>query len=127
MSQHSSLQEHRLILQLLDERRELAGALLRESEALAEADNGVGIYEASEPSVAGELAICCDSELRLLELRELHLQQTERALERLREGSYGVCRSCGEPIGSRRLEALPVASLCLRCLMTSETVGVLSA
>jgi DnaK suppressor protein len=36
-----------------------------------------------------------------------------RALEKLDEGTYGVCDVCGRPIGEGRLEALPWAVLCV--------------
>lgn len=44
------------------------------------------------------------------------LDQTERALDRLRLGYYGVCERCGEPIPSERLEASPRVTLCVPCL-----------
>lgn len=37
------------------------------------------------------------------------------ALERLKRGSYGICRVCGKNIDSRRLEALPYADTCQNC------------
>ena len=37
-----------------------------------------------------------------------------RALEKLDEGSYGLCDACGEPIPEGRLEALPWAVLCVQ-------------
>lgn len=37
------------------------------------------------------------------------------ALEKLDEGSYGVCEDCGDGIKAARLEAIPWASLCLKC------------
>ncbi|HEU4356551.1 MAG TPA: TraR/DksA family transcriptional regulator [Actinomycetota bacterium] len=43
------------------------------------------------------------------------LRDVERALAKLDEGTYGVCDSCGEPIGTERLEAIPWATLCVRC------------
>src|ERR1700758_1058271 len=46
--------------------------------------------------------------------REL-LAQTERALARIDEGTYGTCESCGEPIGKARLQAFPRAVLCGAC------------
>jgi DnaK suppressor protein len=36
-----------------------------------------------------------------------------RALEKLEDGTYGVCEVCGEPIASARLEALPWAVRCV--------------
>jgi RNA polymerase-binding protein DksA len=41
------------------------------------------------------------------------LDQTERALRRLDDGSYGVCEVCGKAIGKRRLQAFPRATLCM--------------
>jgi RNA polymerase-binding transcription factor DksA len=43
------------------------------------------------------------------------LRQVERARERLREGNYGVCSKCGEPIATARLAAMPMAERCLGC------------
>ncbi|MGE5618336.1 MAG: TraR/DksA family transcriptional regulator [Sphingomonadaceae bacterium] len=48
------------------------------------------------------------------------LQATEDALKRFDEGTYGVCSNCGEPIPLERLEALPQATLCIRCKRQQE-------
>ncbi len=42
-------------------------------------------------------------------------QALAEALERVREGVYGICRACGGRIPPRRLEALPTATLCVTC------------
>jgi len=39
----------------------------------------------------------------------------EEALEKIREGTYGVCEDCGDEIGWRRLQAMPLAKLCVTC------------
>ena len=39
----------------------------------------------------------------------------DRALEKLSQGTYGVCDECGGPIDELRLEALPATSACVRC------------
>ena len=51
--------------------------------------------------------------------REL-LEQTERALARIEAGTYGVCESCGKPIGKARLLAFPRATLCVECKQRQE-------
>ncbi len=51
--------------------------------------------------------------------REL-LAQSERALARIDDGSYGTCESCGEPIGKARLQAFPRATLCVACKQREE-------
>ena len=37
------------------------------------------------------------------------------ALHKYEEGTYGLCDNCGQPIDPARLEALPEASLCMKC------------
>ncbi len=39
----------------------------------------------------------------------------EEALEKVQEGTYGVCEECGDEIGAGRLEAMPLARLCVSC------------
>ncbi|MGB9606484.1 MAG: TraR/DksA family transcriptional regulator, partial [Bryobacteraceae bacterium] len=43
------------------------------------------------------------------------IAQVDAALERIRAGTYGICRACGRPIGARRLKAVPWCSLCISC------------
>lgn len=43
------------------------------------------------------------------------LQAVDGALARLKDGTFGICLACGEPMQSKRLEALPWASHCLSC------------
>ncbi len=48
------------------------------------------------------------------------LQKIDRALEKITEGTFGVCDNCGEKIGVKRLEARPVAELCIDCKVEQE-------
>lgn len=48
------------------------------------------------------------------------LQQVEEALDRIEEGTYGVCQMCGQPIHPDRLHALPYARLCIHCKAREE-------
>jgi DnaK suppressor protein len=45
----------------------------------------------------------------------LHLAEVDAAMERLDDGSYGSCETCGAAIGDDRLEARPVARTCIHC------------
>src|SRR5215510_16265718 len=47
-------------------------------------------------------------------LRET-LNDIDAALAKFDSGTYGVCESCGGPIGEARLEAMPAARLCISC------------
>ncbi len=44
------------------------------------------------------------------------INQIKAALERLGNGAYGICLSCGGPIGEARLDAVPHAAQCMECL-----------
>jgi RNA polymerase-binding protein DksA len=48
------------------------------------------------------------------------LGQTERALARIDDGTYGICERCGNPIGKARLQAFPRATLCMTCKEREE-------
>jgi DnaK suppressor protein len=48
------------------------------------------------------------------------LKKIDEAIARIDEGSYGVCESCGGPIGIKRLEARPVTTLCIDCKTEQE-------
>lgn len=43
------------------------------------------------------------------------LRKTEVALERIDDGEYGICESCGSAIPIARLEALPYTTVCVTC------------
>jgi RNA polymerase-binding transcription factor len=43
------------------------------------------------------------------------LADVDRALDKVDEGTYGLCDDCGQPIGSERLEAMPSSTLCVTC------------
>lgn len=88
---------------------ELAG-LMRDSgdgSGDDEADAGTKTYEREQ-----EMTVGANS-------RDL-LQQNQRALERLEDGTYGRCENCGQPIGKLRLQAAPRATLCLDCKRLEE-------
>ena len=44
----------------------------------------------------------------------------KEALDKIRRKNYGLCEKCGEPVGEKRLEALPFAKLCIRCQEEEE-------
>ncbi len=55
--------------------------------------------------------------------REKHLLgKIEQAIDRIDDGSFGICESCGESITLKRLEARPVTTLCIRCKEEQEKV-----
>ena len=61
-----------------------------------------------------------DAEMSLANNTREMLFQVQRALGRLDDGTYGVCESCGNPIGKQRLMAFPRATLCMTCKQREE-------
>ena len=51
----------------------------------------------------------------LMRRHEQELARVRQALQGIDAGTYGACRRCSEPIGLGRLNAMPHASLCVRC------------
>jgi len=60
-----------------------------------------------------------------VETDALKLRLVEQALQRIKEGTYGVCLECGEEIEERRLEYVPFARYCTECKSELEKKGVI--
>ena len=58
--------------------------------------------------------------LSLLENEKVELREIDEALDRIRDGAYGECETCGERICLARLRALPSARMCIECKREHE-------
>lgn len=58
--------------------------------------------------------------LKLRDRERLLLQKIQIALSKIEEGTFGICEGCEEPIELKRLEARPIAELCIRCKEAEE-------
>jgi DnaK suppressor protein len=104
---------------LVAERERLREELARVNGGLI--DGTVGEVFAGRDSTAGDMgddAVDVSASERdeaiALNLEQL-LAQVDAAIQRVDNGTYGVCMRCGKPIAPRRLEALPYATLCIEC------------
>lgn len=61
---------------------------------------------------------------QLAEVESRELAQIEKALERLKEGCYGICEMTGKPIPLARLQVLPYATLCIEAQRELEESGL---
>lgn len=59
-------------------------------------------------------------ELRIRDRERKLINKIQKALERIGDGSYGICDSCGEDIAVERLKARPVTTLCIDCKKEQE-------
>jgi DnaK suppressor protein len=97
-------------------RSELNLAVNELHDLMRDAGDGAGNDQADVGSTTFER----DHEMSLANNARDMLAQTERALLRIEDGSYGVCESCGQPIGKMRVMAFPRATLCLTCKQREE-------
>lgn len=58
--------------------------------------------------------------LRIKDRERKLIAKIREALDRIEDGSYGICDSCGEDISVERLRARPVTTLCIECKTQQE-------
>lgn len=63
--------------------------------------------------------------LRLRDRDRKLIQKIDQALDRIEEGSFGICDDCGEGISIARLKARPVTTLCIKCKSKQEQAETL--
>ncbi len=61
--------------------------------------------------------------LAFLESAQERLEAVERAMRMFEAGAYGTCERCGQPVEQERLEALPDATMCLKCQREVERLA----
>jgi DnaK suppressor protein len=80
-----------------------------------------------DPSDSGDLSQQSHEEWLFLNRNNLEktlLREVEEAMSRVKEGTYGICQECEEPISPKRLQALPWAKFCVRC---QEMLGAMAS
>jgi RNA polymerase-binding protein DksA len=85
-------------------------------DLMRDAGDGAGNDQADVGSSTFER----DQEMTIVNNARDMLLQSQHAIERIADGSYGVCENCGEPIGKMRLMAFPRATLCMSCKQREE-------
>ncbi len=106
----------KLAAEVADLRMEIDKAESEIADRLKDAVGDAGDDQAD----AGAKTFEREQELALTHNARELLEQSERALARIDDGSYGTCESCGEPIGKARLQAFPRATLCVACKQREE-------
>ncbi|MCC0098650.1 TraR/DksA C4-type zinc finger protein [Streptomyces flavotricini] len=113
--------------EVAEARAELQSEVLRLRDELQASDAAIsglmrdsGDGAGDDQADTGTKNITRESELALAANAREMLEQTERAVERLDAGTYGLCENCGQPIGKARMQAFPRATLCVDCKQKQE-------
>lgn len=112
---------------LLDRREALSGNVQKmEDEALRRSRQDASGDLSSMPIHMADLGSDTfdqDFTLGLIENEEEELEAIEEALNRIEEGTFGVCEECEKAIAKERMKAIPHAALCLDCKKKEEDEG----
>src|SRR5215475_9424765 len=102
--------------QLLGMKAKLLNEMELESKAEREGnkDEGLDTYDLASEERDREISFI------LSDRERIKIKQIDDALERLDDGSYGVCESCGLDIAEERLNAMPFTRLCRDCQQDQE-------
>lgn len=108
-------------------RSELAKDLVRLKKELEEVESEMdalieasGVGAGGDQADAGAKTFEREHEMSLVYNARDMVLQTERALERIDNKSYGRCEDCGHSIGKARLQVFPRATLCMLCKQKEE-------
>lgn len=80
-------------------------------EQMSDSFHELSMYD-NHPADVGSELFEREKELALYSLDRETLKEIDQALQRMDEGTYGICTVCGKPIPEERLEALPQAMTC---------------
>jgi DnaK suppressor protein len=97
-------------------RIEIRAAETEIGQLLREGGEGAGNDQADVGSNTFER----DHEMSMAKNARANLELVESAVKRIDAGTYGVCESCGNPVGKMRLQAFPRATLCMECKQRQE-------
>lgn len=111
--EHTDIQYFFRLLQEMAQSLRESGEVMRESMS----ENGeVFADPADRASAESDKAFA----LRLRDRERQLLRKIEEAIERIEEGTYGICEECGDDISVARLKARPVTQLCIECKSKEE-------
>ncbi|UCH22711.1 MAG: RNA polymerase-binding protein DksA [Deltaproteobacteria bacterium] len=99
----------------------------RLEELLSQADDtvsGMTIPKENFPDPTDRAALEADRNfmLRIRDRESKLIKKIKKALERIENGTFGICETCGEDISIKRLKARPVTSQCIECKSKEEAL-----
>jgi DnaK suppressor protein len=112
----ADLEKYRVIL--LDRRKEITGDVTQlRKQAVRSYEDEVSVDHMADH---GSDSYEKDQTIGFIEREGASLRAINIALQKIKDGSFGVCESCGGKIRKVRLNAIPYARLCLKCQIAEE-------
>jgi DnaK suppressor protein len=98
-------------------------AILNKSKKLKEDSYTLGTDGIQDMADAASNAYNADILMSLSDNERNMVREIDSALDKIANGTYGICEECEEPINEKRLEANPVARYCISCKRMIEEKG----
>ena len=97
----------------------------RRRDLLAVLDNREDLYIERQADSIDDIINASSRDFAVMQINRnaRALRDIEAAIERVDDGSYGICGDCEDPINPRRLAAIPWATLCVRCQEKADRRG----
>jgi len=102
--------------QLVDWKAELETGQSENVQAMTEQEQ----TSFPDPTDQASMEIDRSFELRIKDRERRLIKKIDQAIERVKDGEFGECESCGGEISVPRLQARPVTTLCIECKTAQE-------
>ncbi|MEU6988836.1 TraR/DksA C4-type zinc finger protein [Streptomyces sp. NPDC046324] len=101
---------------------ERAAALSRDFDEIVASNTLIAVDDEHDPEGGSTAFERAHVAALMAQVRE-HMEELDRAVERLERGEYGRCEGCGERIPPERLEIRPAATTCVSCARSDPRRG----
>jgi DnaK suppressor protein len=99
--------------------RQQLDSQLKKARLISAADS-IRIQQVADPVDMTQEALARDIAVQILDRESMLVRRLRSAIERIDDGSYGLCLECEERISSKRLKAIPWAELCISCQESAD-------
>lgn len=118
MEKHEIEEFKKILTERLDDLLSQAGHTV--SELMTRSDRSIEMIDRASEYTDQTLS------LRIRSRESRLIKKIQEALERIENGTYGICESCGETIAIKRLMARPVTTKCIYCKEKEEQQELLA-
>jgi len=93
---------------------------LKETSSNRGLTDSIRIHQVADPVDMTQQAADRDVAVQILDRESVLARRIRSALDRIQDGSYGICLQCEEEIAPKRLKAMPWAELCIACQQQAD-------
>ena len=100
--------------------REILESQLKKAASTRLLDDSIRIQQLADPVDMTQEAAERDVVVQILDRESALARRLRSAIDRIDDGSYGICLQCEKEIAPKRLQAIPWAELCIQCQEEAE-------